>query len=414
MGNYFSRLSLKNYKFIQYFFMFFSSTLIAQLISLLTAPILTRLYTPEDFGVYNYYLAIISLLLIIVTGRYEFALNTAKNAEIPILMFIIKKLTIYLSFVFWIITIALYSINIVSEKILVVSIPISLVIMGLLQGNNYFLNRIQNFKVLSKSKIVQSIINGFTSISFGLINFGLGLIVSNIIALLTSLIYQIMNSNSRKIKLKINSRKMMYVLKKYSNLPKFNLPSAFFDMLAIQAPIIVFMKVFNESIVGYFSLSTKIIGVPLGIISTSISQVFLSEVSRLHREEKPYYNIIIKVSLILVGIAIVPFAILVIFSPKIFSYLFGEGWYTAGVYTQILCIGYFFRFIVQPLGIVFYINNKIQLLFVIQIVRFITTSISLLIGILYFDFHMTLLLYSIHEAIYYVVIYYIILKTSRR
>ncbi|NCC31504.1 MAG: lipopolysaccharide biosynthesis protein, partial [Chloroflexia bacterium] len=44
-----------------------------QLLSILTAPIYTRLYTPSDFGVLAVFVGLLSLIIIIASLRYELA-----------------------------------------------------------------------------------------------------------------------------------------------------------------------------------------------------------------------------------------------------------------------------------------------------------------------------------------------------
>ena len=46
-----------------------TGTAIAQAIPILISPILTRLYTPNEFGILALYMAVVSVVAIIVTGR---------------------------------------------------------------------------------------------------------------------------------------------------------------------------------------------------------------------------------------------------------------------------------------------------------------------------------------------------------
>jgi O-antigen/teichoic acid export membrane protein len=48
-----------------------TGTTIAQAIPIAISPILTRIYTPEDFGMFALYMSTASLFSVIATGRYE-------------------------------------------------------------------------------------------------------------------------------------------------------------------------------------------------------------------------------------------------------------------------------------------------------------------------------------------------------
>jgi hypothetical protein len=51
-----------------------SGTAISQAIPIAAMPVLTRLYTPEEFGTVVLYLALASLLGVVATARYELAI----------------------------------------------------------------------------------------------------------------------------------------------------------------------------------------------------------------------------------------------------------------------------------------------------------------------------------------------------
>ena len=54
---------------------------IAQAIPIAIAPILTRLYTPSDFGVFALFSSLVSLAAIIATGRYELAIMLPEDDQ---------------------------------------------------------------------------------------------------------------------------------------------------------------------------------------------------------------------------------------------------------------------------------------------------------------------------------------------
>ena len=58
-----------------------TGTTIAQAIPIAISPILTRIYTPEEFGIFALYMAFISIGAAIVTGKYEMAILLPKRNE---------------------------------------------------------------------------------------------------------------------------------------------------------------------------------------------------------------------------------------------------------------------------------------------------------------------------------------------
>ena len=58
-----------------------TGTTIAQAIPIAISPILTRIYTPEDFGMFALYMSVASILSVVATGRYELAIMLPKKDE---------------------------------------------------------------------------------------------------------------------------------------------------------------------------------------------------------------------------------------------------------------------------------------------------------------------------------------------
>ncbi|MCL2412727.1 MAG: hypothetical protein FWC98_01150, partial [Bacteroidales bacterium] len=53
-------------------------TTIAQSIPILVAPLLTRLFSPEDFGVFANYMAMLGFLVVVNTGQYQLGIILPK------------------------------------------------------------------------------------------------------------------------------------------------------------------------------------------------------------------------------------------------------------------------------------------------------------------------------------------------
>ena len=72
---------IKSSEFFNNVFILSSGTALAQLIPVMIAPILSRIYSPEEFGRLALYLAIIQILGSLSTGRYELAILLPKEEK---------------------------------------------------------------------------------------------------------------------------------------------------------------------------------------------------------------------------------------------------------------------------------------------------------------------------------------------
>ena len=91
------KIKLSGSEFSRNVLILMTGTTVAQSIPILISPILTRLYSPEDFGLFALFLGIVSILGSIANGRYEIAIMLPKKDEDAIN---ISVLSFLISFVF--------------------------------------------------------------------------------------------------------------------------------------------------------------------------------------------------------------------------------------------------------------------------------------------------------------------------
>ena len=86
-----------------------SGSILAQAIPLIVAPILTRLYTPEEFGVYALFFSIVSILTIVATARYEMAIMLPKSNRTSMsIVYLSATISILISLFTFVLVLAFY------------------------------------------------------------------------------------------------------------------------------------------------------------------------------------------------------------------------------------------------------------------------------------------------------------------
>lgn len=414
---------LKSNRFAKNFLKLFSATLLAQVITLSLSPVLTRLYSPEDFGYYSIYMAIVSLVIVYATGRYEFAISVAKTEEESATLFKVVILFSTISSIILLATVLLFEGSLISllgskkQPQILYYIPLTIFALGIMQGLNYYLNRQKNFTDISRAKILQSGVNGTSSIVFAYTSYQtLGMIWANILAMIISNIY-----NFRKLKIWYFLNFKKYKLKdikksaiKFKSYPLWNSTSAFLDVLSVQAPVLILNRYFSEAIIGFYSLTIRVVAFPITIISSAIGQVYLSELVEKENNGQPIYEIVKKAAKVLAILGLVPLIALLFLGPSLFSFVFGEKWRYAGELARILSFDYYMKFVVSPLSVVFFVRNRIKQLSILQFFRAITTVAVLVIScILVENLNNIVTIYVVYEVFYYCLYYYFILKVSK-
>ena len=351
-----------------------TGTTIAQAIPIAISPILTRIYTPEDFGLFALYISIALLFATAATGRYELAIMLPKKESDAVnivflsllITLIITLLTLFIVFFFnQSITNILGNQDISSWLYF---IPFTVFFMGLYQSLNYWNNRKKEYKRLAISRVVQSGVTGGANLGMGGLQFGAsGLIVGNIIGQSLSTLYlfnHVYKEDSRSIRL-FNKIKIIALLKKYKKLPLLNMPNVLIDNFRLSGINILIAKFFTTSTLGQFALAWKMVQTPMSVIGKSLSQVFFQKIASVKRDE--LYAIIKKFIVKASLVALPIFLIIYFFSVDIFSFVFGENWSEAGEAASVMSPWLFLNFLTSPLSQIFIILNKQEIMLIFSI-----------------------------------------------
>jgi len=351
-----------------------TGTTIAQAIPIAISPILTRIYTPEDFGLFALYISIALLFATAATGRYELAIMLPKKESDAVnivflsllITLIITLLTLFIVFFFnQSITNILGNQDISSWLYF---IPFTVFFMGLYQSLNYWNNRKKEYKRLAISRVVQSGVTGGANLGMGGLQFGAsGLIVGNIIGQSLSTLYlfnHVYKEDSRSIRF-FNKIKIIALLKKYKKLPLLNMPNVLIDNFRLSGINILIAKFFTTSTLGQFALAWKMVQTPMSVIGKSLSQVFFQKIASVKRDE--LYAIIKKFIVKASLVALPIFLIIYFFSVDIFSFVFGENWSEAGEAASVMSPWLFLNFLTSPLSQIFIILNKQEIMLIFSI-----------------------------------------------
>ncbi len=390
-----------------------SGTTIAQAIPIAISPILTRIYTPEDFGLFALYMSIASIIALVATARYELAIMLPKKDEDAVNIVV---LSIIISF--FVSLISLIIVFIFNDQITnllgssdisnwLYFIPITVLLTGIYQSFNYWLNRKKQYKRLATSRVVQSGTTAFTNLGMGFNGFGSsGLILGGVLgqgvatAILGKMIYK---ENRYRLK-KTKKLKIFALIKRYKKLPIYNLPNALIDGLRLSGINVLIAKFFTTATLGQFSLAWKMVQTPMSLIGSSLSQVFFQKLSSSSKGDlyKILITFILKASIISAPI----FLFIYIFAEDIFIFVFGKNWKLAGEAASVMTPWLFLNFIASAIANLFIVLNKQEIVLFVSIIYMIL-PISILIFFNNLDFIYLLNLISIGMSI--VLVFYILL-----
>ncbi len=381
-----------------------TGTTIAQAIPVAISPILTRIYTPEDFGVLALFIAITSIVGSVANGRYELAIMLPEKDEDAINIFalgFIITCTISLITLFVVILFNDYLVELLDNKeisFFLYFVPISVFFIGLWNILNYFNNRRKQYKDLRNAVVVKSICLAIIQLSVGFFKQGAsGLISGNIVSQLFANAKLIKNVVANKLLLaSISKEAIIAQAKRYKDFPKFSMWSSVANIMSLHAPVVMLGMLFGSGIAGFYALSQKITSTPISILGGSIGQVFFQEASSI-REDKEALKILVKNTYNkLLYLGILPFSIILVFGDILFLFIFGDEWLIAGRYTQYLSMWVFFVFITSPLSTLISILEKQRIGLIFNLIILISRILAIYISFICFkDGDVTIFVFGI-------------------
>jgi O-antigen/teichoic acid export membrane protein len=146
--------------------------------------------------------------------------------------------------------------------------------------------------------------------------------------------------------------------RQYRRFPMFCVPADCLNGAAQQAPVVLLSLFFGPAVAGSFSLTHRVLSMPLVLLSQSIGGVFRQRASSQYNSRGDCRDVFSKTFKGLVLLSLVPFPLLFVAAPWLFCVVFGDQWRMAGEYARLLVPLFLVRFVSSPLTYVFYLREK--------------------------------------------------------
>lgn len=407
-----------NNKFFRSIATLMSGTIIAQMISFLVSPLMTRLYTEEQIGEYTLLLTAVTMFGAVICGRYDMAIVSEKDDKS---IFSLIKLSSIITIFFSVAVSIGYSIYFClsgSTKMkfaeIFVWILVFLLAKGFLNILHSYNNHHQEYKLMAKSSVTKEVGKATTIVGFGLFNLGtFGLLLSYLFSDILELWQQARNFKNNIFKIKsITFADVQNVSKKHIRQPVYSVPASFANSFSYSIINIFVDALFGTVALAYYSMSYRMLGIPLTLISGSTSKAYFEKAVSEYNQTGNFRKTFVQTSLFLLVLAIPMALILMLLAPWAFELFFGEGWGKSGEYVRYLAPMFALRLIVSPLTPTMIICNKQKTDLIFQILFVVASCGSYLFGRAMKSIEVFLLSITIMFAIVYTVYYVYMLKLS--
>ncbi len=352
-------------KFVRNVITLASGTALAQIITLLCSPLITRLYGPEAFGLLGTFNSFLIILSTSITLTYSYAIVLPKKDEEAKA---IAKLSLYIGLFLTIIIASVLALfgreifEILNLQVLysyMYLIPVVLLFTAGRQVAEQWLIRKKEFSFTAKISVFQSLILNFSKIAGGIVS-----PVGSTLIIIASLGQGIQmgllmwgSSNTYFLKKRLSNSEQRYkksvislfmIGKRYLDFPLYRAPQVLLAAITQSMPVLLLSAFFGTISSGYYTLGITVLGLPSQIIGKAVGDVFYPRIAEAVQRKENIKNILLKATLLLALIGLIPFGLVILLGPILFSFVFGAEWEVAGIYASWIALWSYALFVSNP------------------------------------------------------------------
>lgn len=367
---------MPNGSFARGVFTLASSAAGAQLISVLASPLLTRLYTPEDFGVLAVFVATLGVLSVMSCLRYELAIPLIKTRSGALNIFILA-ITVNLLFALIAgICIAIFHkpiANFLGAPVLATYLwilPVGIVFVGAYRALAFLAVREKSFDILGRTKLSQALSGAIIQLGIGAVHSGpFGLIAGQVISQSAGMMTLGRQFSQRFdcLMQTVNRKRIATLAIRHSGFPKYDLPAAGLNTLSANLPQFLLAALFSPAVAGFYLLAHRVINMPVAILGQAIGQGLYAH-AREAATDGRLLRFVSQIAAVLALMTLAPLLIVSMYGETLFSWVFGASWDTAGVYASWLVLGASVQFIYSPISLMLLATDSQHINLVIQVV----------------------------------------------
>lgn len=384
----------------------FSGNVVAQGISFAAYLALSRLFTPQDFGLYNIFYSYIEVLIILSTCKYELAIVRADtDSEAAQLQQLTLRLNALVSALLLAVALVLMLLGLHPQKLpslVVLMIPFMVFFCGTTRVYTFVFNRYKHYPAIASSEVVTSLSGVALKIALGLLN-GLWQLLHTLGLPLGTILGKIAGNSYMRMKLhrlnppQCNRQLTLDTIRsltaKHRNFPLYAMPKELVSSLSANLPFMWLGIYFDNALIGLFSLALTFTMRPLGILANGFEKVFYRSATEKVQQRQPLGHDIGRFLLVL-NLAIAPIIIIGFFySEPIFTFLFGTRWVGTGYYVRCILPWFWVLLNANSLAFVPNIFSTQKTDFIIQIIQLVLRIGAIMLGIAHRSFELSILLF---------------------
>lgn len=386
-----------------------SATFLGQLITFAATPLLTRLYSPGEFGILGVYVGLLGVISVVAHLRYEMAipLPLRRGAALQVVGLALACL---LAFSALLLVLGLGA----GQRILALAgsavlapyywlLPVGLLLTGTYQVGTLWAVRSGAYHAIAVTRLQQGAGTAAAQLGLGLTQCGaLGLILGQLLGQSLGLLRlaRLVVRDYRRQGARLSVRGMRWAATRYRQFALFDSLASLLDVLSSNAPSILFAALIDPALAGYYLLSLRLLSAPITLVGKTISQVYLPA-AIAGRRSGALGGQVLALQKILAGVSFAPFFAFAILTPRFLEPLFGPAWAGAGDIAALTALWVSWQFIYSPLSVVLIAVEGQRTNLIMQLVCCVLRVASILVGYWFFTPTVAVALFALANILFY-------------
>lgn len=382
----------------------------AQALTLLAAPLLTRLCTPAEMGSFSVWLGVIAVTSIVATLRVENAMVIDHGRQQQRLCFgVVAYVATLLAVTLTLGSLCACALGLPSLEMVswpaMAAVGLATWISANIQTTLAYAASHRRFGTAARIKLLQA---GTIAVSQLALLYagvdGVALLAGQLIGLCAGLLAgRLLLSPPRpRLRFFLDRAQRDYLIK-HQAFWRYSLPSSLLNTMVGQLPLFMIGIHHGALAAGLFALTQRVLAAPTALIATSILEVFKRQAVNEFESVGNCVAVYRSTFKALVLLALPPTLVLLLFSPALFGWLFGDDWRAAGDLARILAPLCFLNFVASPLSYVFFVAGKQRMELFWQVALFLAT---LTVFVAPLSLHGSLFAYAFVRSMLYLVYLY--------
>ena len=384
-----------------------TGTALAQVIGFALTPIISRLFSPSDFGVFGAFSSVSGVIAAGATLEYSQAIMLPKEKEDAINLLAFAFLcTFSITFLCLIFCLALPAIVNSLMKTKGIWALALLILATLVSGANQLWQawavRIKAFKHTSASQVIRSVSSNGTRIALGYLKSGaLALIISTILGnVLASInLVRVFLPDLSALRSRVRWARMKRLAKDYRDFPMYSASQNVINALSLGLPVLLLTHYYGIPVAGAYAFGLSALQVPMSFILTALRQVLFQKACETQHHGGSIAALYVKTTAGLFAMVLLPSLILLIWAPQLFAWIFGSKWHLAGELARSLVIWLAVVFCNLPAVLFARIIRMQRFVFFYDLALLAARSFVLVLGGLHFSVLQTVMLFALVGAI---------------